>query len=399
MSKNRFETKALHTVVKKKTDSKFDISTSYTEMRFPVFSETEIQKETYESYSEANSLFPNQNLLQRFCEIENFQDGIFCSSGNIAIYQTILALTNRGDHILISKTCSPLILKIVTNLKEKMGIKFSFLDLSKPQKWKSQINQKTRLLFIESLSIPSLQIPDLNLLSKFAKKHSLLFALENSYCTPFLHMTSEYGADCVVYSDSVYLDGQSRLSAGVIIGKRKLIDKIRKFSIEQESVILPFHSCLLERGLETLALRMEKHSTNALKVAEYLEGNSVFQKVVYPFLPSYPDYKIALKQMKFGGSIISFSMEGGVVRGRRFIECLKKFSNPSQASIRTTILHPVSTTHLTLPEKIRLQMGARSNLILLSVGLEHIDDILQEIEQAISDSKIVIKLQKKEAGY
>ncbi len=397
MSKKRFETKALHFAAMKENDSKFDKEIYQNNIRFPFFIRMKKQPENpYSLGQEASISFSNQNLIEKFCEIENTEDGILCSSGNLAIYQTILGLTSRGDHILISKTCSPLIFKIVTHLKEKMGIKFSILDLTKPKKWQSHLNPKTKLILVETISIPSLQIPDLELLSKFAKLHSLLFILDNSYCTPYLQTSFDYKADCVIYSDSLYLDGQSRISAGIILGTNKSISKIKNCSIEEESVCSPFNSWLLGRGLETLAVRMERHSTNALQVAEYLEKNRIFEKVVYPFLPSYSNHKVALKQMKFGGSILSFSMEGGIVRGRRFIECLKKFSNPSQPTIRTTVMHPASTTHLPLSEKQRLQMGARSNLILLSVGLEHIDDILHEIDQAISDSKIVLKLHEKE---
>jgi O-succinylhomoserine sulfhydrylase len=171
-----------------------------------------------------------------------------------------------------------------------------------------------------------------------------------------------------------------------------LIEKIKEYSFEKETSFSLLNTWLLERGLETLAVRMERQSSNALRVAEYLEKNKVIHNVVYPFLPSYTEYKLALKQMRYGGCILSFSMEGGVVRGRRFMQSLKKFSNPNQASIRTTILHPASTTHYSLPDKMRLQLGARSNLILLSVGMEHIDDILHHIDQAITNSKIELKL-------
>ena len=380
MSWERFETKALHSAsdsnINQDSRSFLD-SISYSIQDF-------IPLENKEDFY--------QRLVKRLCEIENTENGILCSSGYLAIYQTILGLTKRGDHILISKTCSISILKIVTNLKEKMGIKFSLIDLSKPRNWKSQLTKKTKLILVETLSIPNLLIPDLESINKFAKSHSLLFILDNSYCTPYLSRLSEIGADCMIYSDALYLDGQSRVSAGVILGKKKLIEKIKEYSIEKETSFSLLNSWLLERGLETLAVRMERQSSNALQVAEYLEKNKVIQNVVYPFLPSYSGYKLALKQMRYGGCFLSFSMEGGVVRGKRFMQNLKKFSNPNQASIRTTILHPASTTHYSLPDKMRLQLGARSNLILLSVGMEHIDDILHHIDQAITNSKIELKL-------
>lgn len=380
MSWERFETRALHSAsefnINPESRSILD-SISYT---FRDFLPMEYKEDFYE------------RLVKKLCEIEDTEKGILCSSGDLAIYQAILGLTRRGDHILISKACSISIFKIVTNLKEKMGINFSLIDLSKPKKWKSQLTKKTKVILAETLSIPNLQIPDLESISKFSKAHSLLFILDNSYCTPYLNRLSEIGADCIIYSDTIYLDGQSRVSAGMILGKKNLIEKIKEYSIEKESSFSLLNTWLLDRGLETLALRMERQSSNALQVAQYLEKNKVIQNVVYPFLPSYSGYKLALKQMRYGGCILSFSMEGGVVRGRRFMQNLKKFSNPNQASIRTTILHPASTTHYSLPDKMRLQLGARSNLILLSVGMEHIDDILHQIDKAITNSKIELKL-------
>lgn len=397
MSKNRFETKALHLARRNNLDQ---VSDSYALRSFGfqqfVHSDQGLES-SYDPDLKVKLPFANQDLIHKFCEIENTDDGILCSSGNLAIYQTILGLTKTGDHILISKTCSPLILKIVTSLSQKMGISFALMDLSRPKKWKSHVNKKTKLVLVEALSCPSIQIPDLEILREFATKHSLLLVLDNSYCTPFLQTSSNFGVDCVIYSDSLYLDGQSRISGGIILGTSKAIAKIRNFSVESESGFSSFHAWVLGRGLETLAVRMERHSTNALRVAEYLEKNSVIEKVVYPFLASHSSHQVALKQMKFGGGILSFSMQGGVVRGRRFIECMKKFANPTDASIRTSVTHPASTTHSPLPESVRLQLGASSNLILLSVGLEHIDDILEEIETAICDSKIVFKLHKK--GY
>jgi cystathionine beta-lyase/cystathionine gamma-synthase len=216
MSWERFETKALHSAsdsnINQDSRSFLD-SISYSIQDF-------IPLENKEDFY--------QRLVKRLCEIENTENGILCSSGYLAIYQTILGLTKRGDHILISKTCSISILKIVTNLKEKMGIKFSLIDLSKPRNWKSQLTKKTKLILVETLSIPNLLIPDLESINKFAKSHSLLFILDNSYCTPYLSRLSEIGADCMIYSDALYLDGQSRVSAGVILGKNKLIEKIKE---------------------------------------------------------------------------------------------------------------------------------------------------------------------------
>lgn len=393
MNKIRFETKALQSA--NKTNPKQDLnSTSYYLDLSSVPGEHSLDQT---EISEKNPTSNKQELIQKLCELENTEDGILCSSGSIAIYQTLLGLTKLGDHILVSKTCSPNIYKTVLNLSKKNGNSFSFIDLFKPKTWKSHLKAKTRLILFETVASSSLETPDFEILKNFSDENSLILVADNSNLTPFLLTPSDLGVHCIIYSNTTYLDSHSRISAGIILGQKKCIKKIQSFQFENEFTFSPFNSWVLTRGLETLAIRMERHSSNALRVAEYLEKIEGVLNIQYPLLSSCSNFDISNKYLTLGGSNINFSLEGGVVRAKRFIESLKTFLNTSSPSMRTTVTHLATASYLSIPDKIRIQMGANSNIIRLSIGLEHIEDILNEIDNAIADSKITFKLYKK--GY
>ena len=388
MNRIKFETKVLHAKIKKQGVSNMNLSFEADN----TVSDSGILHET-DSNFELHSV-SNQDLIQIFCQLENTENGVLFSSGELAIYQSILGLIKFGDHILVSKTCGYTINSILSKLSSRIGISYSYFDLAKPQKWESQIKANTKLILVETLSVPSLEIPDIHLLKRFCETHSLILIADNSLCTSYIQIPSDLGVDCVLYSNLNSIEGQFNLPGGVILGSDQYIEKIRKNLIETESNSSPLYGTLIVRGLETLAVRMDKQSSNALRVAEYLEKKQGVESVKYPFLASNSSYELAKKQMRFGGGIISFSMEGGVVRGKRFIESLKRISFSPKFSVRTTVNHPASTSHLSLPENLRIQMGAKSNIISLAIGLEHIEDILEELDTAITDSKITFKLYK-----
>ncbi|HRG46245.1 MAG TPA: PLP-dependent transferase, partial [Leptospiraceae bacterium] len=225
-------------------------------------------------------------------------------------------------------------------------------------------------------------------LGKLTKKYNLILNVDNCFCTPFLQQPIKYGADLVIHSGTKYMDGQGRVIGGVIVGRKDLIQEIRFFARHTGPSLSPMNAWVLSKSLETLAIRMERHSHNALKLAEFLETRSDVSKVIYPFLPSHPQNELARRQMKLGGGIVSFLVKGGIERGRRFLNSLEMFSHTANlGDTRTIATHPASTTHSKLTDAERALVGIAPGLIRISVGLEHIEDIIREVEDALEKSR------------
>jgi O-succinylhomoserine sulfhydrylase len=216
-----------------------------------------------------------------------------------------------------------------------------------------------------------------------AKKHDVLFAEDNCFATPYLQRPANYGADIVTHSATKFIDGQGRTIAGAILGSKEAIQELRFFARHSGPSLSPMNAWVLSKSLETLSIRMEKHCSNALKLAEFLEASDHTEFAKYPFLPSHPQYELAKKQMDFGGGIVTFEIKGGIDRGRKFLNALKMCSfTANLGDTRTIATHPASTTHSKLSEEDRLAVGISPGLVRISVGLEHIDDIIADIEQA-----------------
>jgi len=211
--------------------------------------------------------------------------------------------------------------------------------------------------------------------------------IDNCFATPYLQQPINFGADIVIHSATKYLDGQGRVMGGILVGKKDLIDEIFAFCRSTGPAMSPFNAWLISKSIETLAVRMDRHCDNALKLAEFLENSDHVELVKYPFLPSFPKYELAKKQMKAGGGIVSFVVNGGVERGRRFLDSVKMSSlTANLGDTRTIVSHPASTTHAKLSEEERIATGILPGLIRVSVGLEHIDDIIMDIGQALKTS-------------
>jgi O-succinylhomoserine sulfhydrylase len=278
--------------------------------------------------------------------------------------------------------------QILTQIFPRFGIEFTYADIAKPEEWESLIQKNTKMVFVETPSNPSLDLIDLDWLGKLTKKNNIILNVDNCFCTPYLQQPIKYGADLVIHSGTKYMDGQGRVIGGVIVGRKDLIQEIRFFARHTGPSLSPMNAWVLSKSLETLAIRMERHSHNALKLAEFLETQSDVAKVVYPFLPSHPQNELAKRQMKLGGGIVSFIVEGGIDRGRRFLNSLEMFSHTANlGDSRTIATHPASTTHSKLTDKERLAVGIAPGLIRISVGLEHISDIILEVKEALKKSR------------
>jgi len=221
-------------------------------------------------------------------------------------------------------------------------------------------------------------------LGSIAKKHHLLLVIDNCFATPYLQNPIKFGADLVIHSATKLIDGQGRVLGGVTVGKADLIREIYLFSRNTGPALSPFNAWVLSKSLETLAVRVDKHCENALKVAEFLENHDNVSKVKYPFLKSHPQYEIAKKQMKLGGNIVAFEIKGGIAAGRKFLNAIKMCSlSANLGDTRTIVTHPASTTHSKLSEADRLEVGITDGLVRVSVGLEYVDDIIADLKQAL----------------
>ena len=367
-----FETKAIRIQNEKTHSVPIYMTSSFTfedaEQARALFAD-EIPGNIYTRFSNPN----NSEFVQKVCALEGAEDGIATASGMSAVYTSLAGILKSGDHILVSRSVFGSTHQILTQIFPRFGILFTYADIAKPEEWESLIQKNTRMVFV------LIKIIKLN--------YNLILNVDNCFCTPYVQQPIKYGADLVIHSGTKYMDGQGRVIGGVIVGRKDLIQEIRFFARHTGPSLSPMNAWILSKSLETLAIRMERHSHNALKLAEFLETQSDVAKVVYPFLPSHPQNELAKRQMKLGGGIVSFIVEGGIDRGRRFLNSLEMFSHTANlGDSRTIATHPASTTHSKLTDKERLAVGIAPGLIRISVGLEHISDIILEVKEALKKS-------------
>jgi O-succinylhomoserine sulfhydrylase len=254
--------------------------------------------------------------------------------------------------------------------------------------WEAAVQPNTKMLYLETPTNPQLEVIDLEWAGQFAKKHNLIFNVDNCFATPLLQKPVVYGADIIIHSATKWIDGQGRVLGGIIVGRADLIKEIYLFCRNTGPAMSPFNAWILSKSLETLDVRMQRHCENALKVAETLESNPNVSWVKYPFLKGHPQYDIAKKQMKLGGGVLCFEIKGGVEAGRKFLDSLELLSvTANLGDTRSIASHPASTTHSKLTDAERASVGITPGLIRISTGLEKVEDILNDIEQALNKSQ------------
>ncbi len=344
----------------------------------------EIDGNIYTRFSNPN----NDELIEKLCLLEGTEDGVAMASGMAAMFTSMAAFLNQGDHLLICRSVFGSTHQITTQILPRWGITHTYIDIHTPEQWEKHIRKNTRMLFLETPSNPGLDIIDLDFAGKLAKKHGLLFNVDNCFATPYLQNPARFGADIITHSATKFIDGQGRVIGGAVLGTKESMEKVRFFARHTGPAMSPFNSWILSKSLETLAVRMEKHCENALILATHLENHPEVEFVKYPFLPSHPGYEIARRQMRLGGAMVSFELKGGIDRGRRFLNSLKMISfSANLGDTRSIATHPASTTHSKLSREDRALVGITDGLIRVSVGLEHINDIIHDIEQAFEHSK------------
>ena len=389
--KNKFETKAIRTQAGKSANREHSVplylTSSFTfenaEQGRALFADEE-QGNIYSRFSNPNTT----EFIEKMAALEHAEDGFAFATGMAAIFVGFGALLQSGDHILACRSLFGSSHQLLTKVLPKWGITSSYVDAATPEQWEKEIRKNTKLIFIETPSNPGLELIDLEWLGKLKQKHHLLLSVDNCFATPYIQTPIEYGADLVMHSATKFIDGQGRVLGGVIVGKKELIKEVRFFSRHTGPAMSPFNAWLLSKSLETLAVRMDRHCSNAMALAEYLEKHSEVERVKYPFLPSHPQYALAKKQMKLGGGVVTFVVKGGYDRAKRFIDAIKMLSSTANlGDTRTTVTHPASTTHSKLTDTEREKVGIVPGLIRISAGLEHIDDIIADIDQALQKSK------------
>ena len=344
----------------------------------------EVQGNIYTRFSNPN----NNEFIEKLCLLEGTEDGIATASGMAAMFVSIAAFVQSGDHILASRSLFGSTHQILTQLLPRWGITHSYVDIAAPpEEWERHIQANTKMIFVETPSNPGLDLIDLAWMGTLVKRHNLIFNVDNCFATPYVQNPAEWGAHIVTHSATKFIDGQGRAIGGAVLGQRDLIKEVRFLARHTGPALSPFNGWILSKSLETLAVRMEKHSQNALALAEFLEQQEEVLSVKYPFLSSHPQHDLARKQMRTGGGLLTFELKGGLDRGRNFLNALKMISfTANLGDTRTIAAHPASTTHSKLSDRERAAVGITSGLIRISVGLEHLEDIQADIIQAIDSS-------------
>ena len=389
MSRKKFETLAIRTQIKRTQEHEHS-SPLYLTSSF-VFDDAEHMRAAFADEVQSNiySRFSNPNVQEfenKMALLENTEAAFATASGMAAVFASFMAFLKTGDHIIACRSVFGSTHAMFTKYFPKWGIEHSYFD--NENEVEKLIKKNTKILFVESPSNPGLAMFDLEVLGKISKKHNLIFNVDNCFATPYLQQPVNYGADIITHSATKFIDGQGRVLGGVVCGKKNLVNEVYLFCRNTGGSMSPFNAWLLSKSLETLGVRMDRHSENALKLSDYLSKHVEIEKVNYPFLSSHPQYGIAKKQMKAGGGIVTFSAKGGYERAKKFLNALEMFSlTANLGDTRTIATHPASSTHAKLSEEERKAVGITPGLIRISVGLEHIEDIISDIEQALQKTK------------
>jgi O-succinylhomoserine sulfhydrylase len=388
MENKQFETLAIRTQTPR-SDNNEHSTPLYLTSSF-VFDTAEEMKEAFNDQSEdyIYSRYSNPNtkeLVDKMCLLEGTEAGVATASGMAAIFTTLAALLKSGDHIISCASIFGATHTILNKYFPNWNITYSYFNSAKVESIEALIKDTTKLIYVESPTNPGIEIVDLEYLSRIAKKNNILLIVDNCFATPALQQPVKFGADLVIHSATKYIDGQGRVLGGLVLGKKELIQEIYLFGRVTGPSLSSFNAWILSKSLETLSLRVERHSDNALHVATLLENHPALEFVKYPFLTSHPDYDLAKKQMKAGGGIITFNLKGGYEAAKQLLDNLQMIKiSPNLGDSRTIATHPASSTHCKLSEEERLAVGIYPGLVRISVGLENKRDILEDILQALN---------------
>lgn len=385
---NKFETHAIRNQMKR--SQYLEHSTPLYLTSSFVFEDAEDMRASFAEEKKRNiySRFSNPNtseFVQKVVQMEEADDGVSFATGMGAVFATFAAFLNAGDHIVSARALFGSTHTLFTKYLPKWEISTSYFPVDDISLVEELIQPNTKCIYVESPTNPGVDILDLEAIGKIAKKHKLLFIVDNCFATPYLQQPIKYGADLVIHSATKLMDGQGRVLGGVTVGSKDLIRELFLFARNSGASLSPFNAWILSKSLETLAVRIDRHCENAFTIAEKLEASQEINWVKYPFLKSHPQYALAKKQMLKGGNIIAFEVKGELEAGRNFINAIELCSLSSNlGDSRTIITHPASTTHSKLSNEDRLAVGITNGMIRISIGLEHPEDIWNDLKNALS---------------
>ena len=378
--KQRFETRAIH------AGCEPDSGTGA--IMTPIFqTSTYIQESPgkHKGYDYSRTHNPTRSALEKnIASLEEGNYGLAFSSGMSAT-SAITQLLNKGDHIICCDDVYGGTYRLFDKVLKRYGLEIDFTDLTNPQSLERHIKDNTKILWLESPSNPLLKLIDIEAISNIAKKNNILTVVDNTFATPFFQKPLNLGADIVMHSTTKYLNGHSDVIGGAIItNDEELYDKLQFLQNAVGAVPSPFDCFLVLRGIKTLAVRMERHEENAMRISQYLEKHPKVRKVIYPGLDSHLQHELAKKQMSGFGGIITFFIKGGLESARRFLEKVKIFSlAESLGGVESLIEHPAIMTHASLPKKVREKTGISDELIRISVGIENVEDLIDDLKEAL----------------
>ncbi|MCE7071263.1 aminotransferase class V-fold PLP-dependent enzyme [Dyadobacter sp. CY327] len=357
------------------------------------FESAEQGKALFEETEEGNiySRFSNptvQEFVDKVCLLEDCEDGVATATGMAAVFASMAALLKTGDHIIASRALFGSAHQVITQILSKWGITYTYLDADASEAdWEAAVQPNSKMVYLETPSNPGLDLVDLAMVGKLCKKHNLIFNVDNCFASPALQNPAEYGADLIVHSATKYMDGQGRVLGGIVVGKKEYIKELRFFCRQTGPSMSPFNAWVLTKSLETLGLRMDRHCSNALALAEALEKHPDVKSVRYPFLESHPQHELAKQQMSAGGAIVTIDLEGGFERVSAFMDALEIASLSSNlGDTRTIVTNPNTTTHAKLKPEEKKALGITEGLIRISVGLEDIEDLIEDFTNAVEVS-------------
>ena len=328
---------------------------------------------------------PNTDEFEtKLCALEGCDDGLATATGMAAVFASIAGLLKSGDHVICSRAAFGSTLQILKVIMPRYGVETTFVDPTDLDAWRGAMRTNTRMMVAETPSNPGLELVDIAALADLARPTKIVLNIDNCFATPYLQRPAELGADIVTHSATKYMDGQGRVMGGAILGRQSLIDRLRFYTRQTGPSLSPFNAWVLSKSLETLAVRMDRHCDNAEELVAALEGHRRINWVRYPFSDSHPQHALARKQMSRGGGIVTFEVKGAEAGGMQFLNGLSMISrSPNLGDTRSIATHPSTTTHSSLSEEDRLEMGITPGTVRISVGLEHSDDIVADVLSAL----------------
>ncbi len=329
---------------------------------------------------------PTVNMMEaRLAALEGAERCVAFASGMAAILATVMGLMKAGEHIVASRSIFGSTVQLFSNILGRFGIETTYVSPTDPAEWRAAVKPNTRLFFVESPSNPLTEVSDIAALAQIAHESGAWLAVDNCFCSPALQKPLQLGADIVIHSATKYLDGQGRVLGGAVLGSQALMEGVYTFLRTAGPTLSAFNAWVILKGMETLSLRMEAHSRNALALAQWLEAQPAVARVLYPGLPSHPQHELAMRQQATGGGIVAFDLKGGKDAAWALIDATRMLSiTANLGDTKTTITHPATTTHSRMTPEQRAAAGIGDGLVRIAVGLESIADIQADLARGLA---------------